>query len=118
MSGQQNPIEPAPSSSAVVCAKCDHLNPHRRNVCESCGAHLYVVCHYCGHRNQRSAARCSECDRNLHRSWWKRLSRSMVGKNRKVSVAQIILLLVAIAIGFALVIFFSDAQMSQSEELL
>jgi hypothetical protein len=113
MSGQQNPIEPAASSAEVVCAKCQHLNPHRRNVCDACGAHLYVVCHYCGHRNQRSSGRCVECGRNLHRAWHKRLFRGLLGKNPKISLAQILLLLAAIAIGFTLVIFFSDAQVPE-----
>jgi hypothetical protein len=99
----------------VVCAKCQQLNPHRRNVCDACGAHLYIVCHHCGHRSQRSSPRCTECGRNLHRAWYRRLARSLVGKNRKISLGQILLLLVAIAIGFGLVIFFSDTRMPESE---
>jgi hypothetical protein len=109
MSGPEKSTEQSHSSRAVLCAKCEHLNPHGMNVCERCRAHLHVVCHNCGQRNERVRTRCLECNHNLHRSGFGRLIRSFFGKDRKMSVIQTTLLIVAILIGFAMIVFFSSS---------
>jgi len=108
MSGPEKPIEraTAPVHAGVVCAKCEHLNAHGRNVCEACGAHLHVVCHNCGHRNARVSLHCVECGHKLHRSLARRLARRFPGKNGKMSLWQIILLIVCVLVGIGVIIFF------------
>ncbi len=108
MSGPERPTEQSVAPADVECAKCAHLNPHGRTVCESCGAHLHVVCHNCGHRNVRARSHCSECGHNLHRSKATRLWRKLAGKDKKLSVLQIVLLVVAIALGAGLIWFFVE----------
>jgi hypothetical protein len=92
-------------SRSVACAKCGHLNPHGKNVCDKCGAHLHVVCHHCGYHNVRARARCIECNHQLHRSWFKRVSQRLSGKRGKISLFQIILLILGIAIGLLAIIY-------------
>lgn len=110
MSGPQKPIEPDTerSHAGVVCAKCEHSNARGRNTCEKCGAHLHVVCHHCGHHNARVAHRCEECGHNLHRSLGRRWARAFAKKNGKMSLAQLILLIVAILVGMGVIIFLSE----------
>ena len=115
MSGPQKPTEQPPSERDVPCGKCGHLNPRRSNVCASCGAHLYVVCHRCGHRNERAHPRCTECGQKLHRSWLTRASRGVFGKNRKLSLLQLVLLLIGILIGFAAIYYFSNFKPPEPE---
>ena len=108
MTGLEKSTETIQSSRAVLCAKCEHLNPPRLNVCERCGAHLHVVCHSCGHRNSRVKTRCVECNHRLHRSSISRVRQLLFGKNRKMFLIQAILLVTAILIGGALLYFSMD----------
>ena len=113
MSGPEKPTESTQSSRAVLCAKCEHLNPHGLNVCERCAAHLHVVCHSCGHRNERVRTRCLECDHQLHRTSIGRFAQSLFGKDRKMSVIQTTLLVIAIVVGIAVIVFFSELRLPQ-----
>ena len=108
MSGPEKTTKEPQSDRAVLCAKCEHLNPHGRNVCEECGAHLHVVCHNCGQRNERVRTRCLECDHKLHRTWIGRLSHAFFGKDRKMSLIQTALLVIAILIGICVIVYFSN----------
>ena len=114
MSGLKNPTEEK-RSEQVVCAKCEHSNPHGCNVCEACGAHLHVVCHHCGNRNPRIQARCLECNHSLHRSRARSLSHRLLGKNRKITTLQLVLLLLGILIGAAAIVFLADMRLPQPE---
>lgn len=89
---------------AVKCSACGHLNAKRQSRCESCGVHLYVSCRRCGRGNERTLSRCVECGSKLHRSWVKRSSGRLFGVGRQISVIQIVLLVLAILVGFLLVI--------------
>jgi hypothetical protein len=111
MSGPEKLTEQTRSHPGVLCAKCEHVNAHGRNVCESCGAHLHVVCHSCGHRNERARTLCSECGHKLHRSWGRRANRLVFGKDKRV--IQVILLILAILIGAALIVFFAGLSFPQ-----
>jgi hypothetical protein len=115
MTGLPKPTEDGPAVTGVTCAKCEHLNPHGHSTCEVCGAHLHVVCHHCGHRNERVRTRCSECHHHLHRSFWKRLSHRLTGKKGKISLFQIILLLIGILIGIGAIIFFAEMRLPEPQ---
>ena len=117
-SGPEKPIEEASKPVEIPCAKCQHLNPRGSNVCTECGAHLHVVCHHCGHRNHRAQSQCFECGHKLHRAWSKRVSRTLFGKRNKLSklsLAQVILLIMMILIGFIAVVYFSNVQLPSPE---
>jgi ribosomal protein L40E len=58
------------SSRAVLCGKCEHLNPLGLETCERCGGHLFVFCRRCGTRNERVRTLCTKCHHSLHRAWW------------------------------------------------
>lgn len=103
MSGLAKPTERSSSPEGIVCAKCRHFNGKGRNVCESCGAHLHVVCHHCGQRNSRSQSQCSECGHRLHRSRARRALRGFLPKRSNDLVLQIVLIVIAILIGYALI---------------
>ena len=106
MTKMSGPVKQSESraSSGVTCAKCEHVNPHGRSVCENCGAHLHVVCHSCGHRNPRSRTHCSECGHKLHRRWYKRLLRRVFGTDKKA--AQGVLLIITVLLsGMALLVY-------------
>jgi uncharacterized paraquat-inducible protein A len=109
MSGPAKPTDESPSQSGVACAKCEHINSRGRSVCERCGAHLYVLCHSCGHRNERFHTRCPECGHKLHRSPVKRAVRAFLGKDKKG--AQVLLLVLAILIGIALIIWLTNLRL-------
>jgi hypothetical protein len=113
MSGSEKLIEQSRPGRAVLCAKCEHLNPHDRSVCERCGSHLYVVCHSCGSRNERVRSRCIDCSRKLHRSWFGRLLQALFGKNRKMSLIQTVLLLIGILIGIAVIVLLAEFKLPQ-----
>jgi uncharacterized membrane protein YvbJ len=115
MSGPERPTDEARAEAEIRCAKCGHRNQRRSNVCESCGAHLHVVCHRCGHRNERSRSKCTECGQKLHRSWLTRASRGILGKNRKLTLLQVILLLIGILVGFAVIYYFSNFKPQEPE---
>ncbi|MCL5097573.1 MAG: zinc ribbon domain-containing protein [Candidatus Omnitrophica bacterium] len=88
----------------VQCAKCEHLNPRRSNVCSECGAHLYVHCHHCGHRNQRMHEHCTHCGRLLHRSFWQRWRKKLLPFKRKAIVWQVPLLVVAVFLAYKIIV--------------
>src|SRR5262245_46130117 len=79
----------------LICAKCDQPNPKNHNVCSRCGAHLHIVCHFCGHRNARIALHCVDCGKRLHRSIWRKLEKKLFRGGSKLTLWQIILLVVA-----------------------
>ncbi len=109
MNGPAKTTDHPETTTEVTCAKCEHVNPHGRSVCERCGAHLHVVCHHCGHRNARSRTHCKECGHKLHRSRLKRLTRAVFGKDTKG--LQALLLIVAILAGVAVIIFFAEFEL-------
>jgi len=94
---------------SVRCPKCRQANPAGRNTCESCGAHLYVSCRDCGERNARSRSRCSACGRRLHRPLIQKLLTRKLGRTVKVTPLQLIFLVVAVAIGYKVIIFFIES---------
>jgi ribosomal protein L40E len=64
----------------VVCSKCLAANERSASVCRKCGARLWVGCQHCGARNERKARRCVACNRRLHRNWWLRRRRTVIGR--------------------------------------
>jgi hypothetical protein len=92
----------------TLCAKCRHQNARRRNTCEVCGAHLHVCCKDCGERNARSATRCATCGRRLHRSVWDKLTTKSISKRLKMSPIQIIILFIALAVAFRIIMYVSE----------
>ena len=96
-------------SRPVRCPKCRQPNSGGRNTCESCGAHLYVSCRDCGERNPRSRSRCSACGRRLHRPWFQKILTQKLGKSVKVTPLQLIFLVLAVAIGYKVIIFFIES---------
>lgn len=115
MSGLAKPTKSSSSPDGVVCAKCRHPNGRGRNVCESCGAHLHVVCHHCGQRNSRSSAECSECGHKLHRSRGKHVLRGLLPKRSNQLALQILLMIVAIILGYLLIHTLSNYHAPQPE---
>lgn len=115
MSGPERATKESTSDREIACAKCGQSNPHRANVCGSCGAHLHVVCHNCGHRNERSLTRCAACGHKFHRSLLSRVHRKIFGKNPKISLLQLILLLLAILFGMGLIVVFSEYRAPEPE---
>jgi hypothetical protein len=115
MSGLAKRTEQSSSPEGIVCAKCRHVNARGRNVCASCGAHLHVVCHHCGQRNARSSLQCSECGHNLHRSVAKRAFRGLFPKNSNNLVLQIVLVIIAILVGYMLIHTFSNYRVPAPE---
>lgn len=125
MSGPEKTTKPLQSGSAVRCAKCGHTNAHGLTECESCGAHLHVLCHKCGHRNERVRSRCTECGHRLHRSLSRRLThrilvknrvfRSIFGRNRTLSLIQIVLLLLGILVGYYAIRYFAEFKPPEPE---
>ena len=95
-------------SAPVVCGKCGHANKPHSSRCADCGSHLHIVCHQCGHRNLRAASSCAECGKRLHRSFWQRWSKRLFRRSPEIAPFQIGLLIVAIYIGYRLVIWFSQ----------
>lgn len=96
------------SGKAVLCAKCEHLNPAERRECGACGSRLYVTCRRCGESNQRVASRCTSCGHRLHRSWLKsrlkKLEKKVFGRRPKITLWQIILLVVAVYATYKIII--------------
>jgi hypothetical protein len=113
MSGLAKPTDQGQPAREIVCAKCGQTNRRGQSVCASCGAHLHILCHHCGSRNTRQAARCTECGHNLHRSLPKRLFRRVFGADSKISLLQIVLLLIGVLIGFTLIVLLTNWQPPQ-----
>src|SRR5262249_39499080 len=104
------------SSRSIRCPKCRETNPPGRNTCQSCGSHLFVSCRDCGERNPRSRSRCSACGRRLHRPWFQKILTRKLGKSVKVTPLQLIFLVVAVAIGYKVIIFFIES-LSQTNNI-
>ena len=115
MNGSEKPTEQPAVERDIPCGKCGHRNPRRVNVCAACGSHLHVVCQRCGHRNERVRSRCAECGQRLHRSRLTRASRSIFGKNRELSLFQLVLLLIGVLIGFAAIYYLSNYKPPEPE---
>jgi uncharacterized paraquat-inducible protein A len=96
------------TTTGVLCAKCEHLNPASAELCEKCGAHLYIACTHCGRKNKRVDARCYHCHHRLHHSKFHRLKRKLIPKNWKSLVWQAILLLVASFIVYKIVVMIAN----------
>lgn len=90
--------------SAVLCAKCEHLNPGGKHSCERCGAHLYIACKDCGARNPRVHTRCDNCSRRLHRSWLSRLENRVFKRGRKLTLVQLVLLAGAVVVIYQVIV--------------
>jgi hypothetical protein len=58
-------------------------------------------------------SRCAECGRSLHRSPLKRLRRSLSQGKRKLILLQAILLIIAIMVGWKLIVFFAEFRMPE-----
>jgi uncharacterized membrane protein YvbJ len=115
MSGPEKLIEGASSSRTIACAKCGQSNAHHRNVCEACGAHLHVSCQRCGHRNARIEKVCHECGQSLHRNWLRRACRGFSSKHGRLSLLEIVLLLLAILAGIAIIVFLAELRVPPPE---
>ena len=102
-------------SRPVRCPKCRDVNSHGGSTCQSCGSHLYVTCRDCGERNVRSRSRCTSCGRRLHRPFLHKILSRKLGRTTKVTPWQLILLIVAVAIGYKAIIFMVES-LSQTRE--
>lgn len=103
-------LEPPPPKArkGVLCAKCEHLNPPGRDVCEYCHAHLHLSCKHCGHRNERARTRCRQCGHRLHRGFFFQLRRKLFqDKHRYVMVYLPFTILVAY-LAYRVIIFIAD----------
>lgn len=115
MSGPEKTISESAPRKEISCAKCGHHSPAGSSTCKSCGAHLYIVCHSCGHRTLRAHSKCSECGQRLHRSWWQRTQRRVFGKQGKLGLVQVILLLISIVVAWAVIKFFAEWKQPEPE---
>jgi hypothetical protein len=111
MSGLKKQSETAEAKRGVLCAMCEHLNPLGRSTCEFCKAHLYLACSRCGSRNARVQSRCSQCNRELHRSILSRIWHAPLGRQRRMTILQAVLLVLAIITGLALIVFFAELRL-------
>jgi hypothetical protein len=93
----------------IRCPKCQKKATTRRGTCEFCGVHLFIACRDCGHRNERSRRRCTGCGRCLHKSWIQKALTRRLGKATRITPLQVVLLIVAVAIGYKAVIYFVEA---------
>jgi hypothetical protein len=100
-------------SRSIRCPKCRHLNAMARNGCERCGSHLFVSCRDCGERNERGQFRCTSCGRRLHKPLLQKILTRRLGKSIKTTPLQMVFLLVAVFLGYKIIIFFSES-LSQS----
>lgn len=101
---------PDHNAPAVLCGRCEHLNPVTNEQCVECGEDLYVACGACGAQNQRVHVRCSKCHKRLRgkllsgkRS--KRRRHSHKGSSSKTKTIGLIVLqtiLVLLGLGLAL----------------
>lgn len=96
---------------AVLCAKCEHLNPWGQNECKRCGARLYIACSDCGHKIERVRARCSHCNRRLHFSAVERIARRVRGAAVELTGMQVIIFCVGVLIAFLLIFLFSTVNL-------
>jgi hypothetical protein len=104
------------NSRPLICAKCEHPNPKGRNTCSECGAHLHIVCHFCGHRNERIASHCVECGKRLHRTLWRRLEKRLFRGGSKLTVWQIVMLVIAVYIAYKVIIKLVELPSQPPEE--
>jgi uncharacterized paraquat-inducible protein A len=93
-------VESEVKQAEIVCAKCHQRSQRGHGRCTHCGAHLYVTCNECGYRNDRSATHCTRCKHNLHRSFWRRLTK----KHPKIAPVHILVIIVIFTVGLVLVI--------------
>lgn len=94
------------------CIKCSHVNSHNAVLCFQCGAHLFLKCKECGHINQRTSPRCTECGHGLRRSWWsKKIAPKLRAPRRPITRNQLILLVIAIAVTFKIILIFSNGSL-------
>lgn len=107
--------ESSKSVAEVKCAKCGTLNSSRRNACKQCEAHLWVVCHHCGSRNPRANSRCSDCLGRLHRSLWRKFSKSLFPDRGKLKPLHIILLIIAVLAAYKVIVHLAESGGSAEE---
>ena len=104
MSREEQPGVEGKKAKTAVCAKCGHENIGRSR-CEKCGAGLFIVCPDCHHRNSRSLTDCAECGRRLHKSWWRKLKRKLVGKGDEVTPFLMLLIVGAAILVLGMIIW-------------
>lgn len=100
-----DPPSEVPSSRAVLCSKCEHLNPRGSHRCEACGSHLYLSCRACGTHNERTRTRCRQCGRGLHRTLASQV-RSQLRK-RRIVVTRTHVILFFLGLGIVLAFLFT-----------
>lgn len=103
---------PDHNAPAVLCGRCEHLNPVGNEQCIECGEDLYVECSACGSKNQRVHVRCSKCHKRLRgkllggkRSKRRRHSHKSSGSSSRTKTIGLIVLqtiLVLLGLGLAL----------------
>lgn len=54
-------IESGPAGRAILCPKCDHLNPVGLTECESCDTALFTECADCGKTRPAVVTECATC---------------------------------------------------------
>ncbi len=45
----------------LKCSKCNFINPHGSEYCNSCGKQLGTDCTKCGHTNSQETSHCNQC---------------------------------------------------------
>jgi hypothetical protein len=100
----QEAAPPTKGERGVLCAKCEHLNAPELHACERCGAHLYIKCNSCGHRNPRVRSRCGECGQRMHRTFWHKWEKKILGKQRKITLYQVIFVIIAAYVAYRIIV--------------
>lgn len=92
---------------AVLCSKCEHLNPYGLNECKRCGARLFIACNDCGTRNERVRTKCRKCGRRMHRPVAERIAGRVHLKKLGITPGLVILFIIAMFVAMMLIKYFS-----------
>lgn len=110
-SGDKGGARAKSGERGVLCAKCNHVNPPGRTLCNRCGSHLFITCNDCGHQSERSVTRCRKCGRRLHRSALQKLGVRFFGKSMKPSLTAVLLFIAGVAIAFGIIVFVAELRL-------
>lgn len=115
MSSGKTAEKPADERGTVTCAKCGHTNPGSRLKCETCSSRLWLGCPDCGHRNERQNNKCNRCGRRLHKTWYRRLRRKLLGSDDEVTIFMIVLAVILVIILLGGILWLGESNLPKPE---